>query len=595
MIKIFSSIRSTYRAVSVAIDSGDISNDMRRSLELVRTCHQDLQLLIKLRHENLHILEDQPQSLERLNTVIEKVHSGMVDAYRIVEKYRPELHTGKTSLQNQIAWASHDSREFQTLGPIMSQHHAAVLAEITFLRSLRIITTTQNDIKKVEESSRSDSKSIFDNMGLLEDLMGDISGSLGLPPTSPPTTKVSARASMPNLLSNQEYCDLPEPVIPNIIPHQQPISSSHSNAQASSVWMTSAETSLEGGQRSQRVVLNQSDHSGLSLLFDDELDLSFNLPFRIQSQLSHTSSSDLIHRASLPPSSFSSVNGESLASSPPVQYSLTSRPSTLSLSSRESFSYQMSETQHNTISDVNRPHLLSLPPTPPTKTAPFISPSISSVVSEISQNAHPKQRLISFAERYENMNDSIKTENQQYHPWRPMRNNDVYELQGSNIAHEPYTEDVDVVAPPNILVDIWKGVQADTPSFSLESDGRIVFDASQGFRVRVDLIEIGAGYIEQIYIAEPYFEASIASKTDLLRLRATTTTIDRGSGGDVEDFRWLLEKLARECEILPQLDQKEVEYMLRVGTRMGELDCLVLAAVMGANNGEAALRLLGLR
>lgn len=176
MIKIFSSIRSTYRAASVAIDSGHASNDMRRSLELVRMCHQDLQLLIKLRHEHLHLLEDQPLSLERLNAVIEKVRGDMVAAYRIVEKYRPELHCGKTSLQHRIAWASHDSQELQMLGPIISQHHAAVLAEITFLRNLTIVSETQNGTGKAKERISSQKQKIFDNSDLLADLMGDATG-----------------------------------------------------------------------------------------------------------------------------------------------------------------------------------------------------------------------------------------------------------------------------------------------------------------------------------------------------------------------------------------------------------------------------------
>ncbi|PNP58361.1 hypothetical protein THARTR1_01876 [Trichoderma harzianum] len=177
MIKVFSSIRSTYRAVSVAIDGENISNDMRHSLELVRTCNQDLQDLIRLRNEHLRLLEKQPQTLERLNSIIEKVHNGLLDASRIVEKYRPELHSGKKSLQTQIAWAHRDSQEFQALGPTMSQHNATILAEIDFLRSLTIITT-QNKPEEVKEIEilGADDKTLFNNLELLEDFMGDVSG-----------------------------------------------------------------------------------------------------------------------------------------------------------------------------------------------------------------------------------------------------------------------------------------------------------------------------------------------------------------------------------------------------------------------------------
>jgi ABC-type transporter Mla subunit MlaD len=179
MIKVVSSLRSAHHAVSVAIDGKDISDDMRRSLELVRTCNQDLQELISLRNEQLHMLEKQPQTLERLNSIIEKVHEGLRDASNIVEKYRSYLHSGKKSLHPQIAWAHRDSQEFQTLGPTMSQHNATILAEISFLRSLTTVTTES----KFEEAREiavlsSDDKTLFDNLELLEDFLGDVSGSL---------------------------------------------------------------------------------------------------------------------------------------------------------------------------------------------------------------------------------------------------------------------------------------------------------------------------------------------------------------------------------------------------------------------------------
>ncbi|KAJ4865558.1 hypothetical protein T069G_02088 [Trichoderma breve] len=308
MIKVFSSIRSTYRAVSVAIDGENISNDMRRSLELVRTCNQDLQELIRLRNENLRLLERQPQILERLNSIIEKVHNGLLDASRIVEKYRPELHSDKKSLSSQIAWAHRDSQEFQAMGPTMSQHNATILAEISFLRSLTIITTqSKHEEAKEIEILGSDDKTLFNNLELLEDFIGDVSASPPAPP--PPAFNVSARASMPNLLMNQEYCDLPEPVVPNIIPHQQPMSSLLTPEQASALRPLSGKTLEDGNQRNSRVVLNQADHSGLSLLFGDEPDLSSDLLPNVQPQHSRAQSSDSMHKPSIPSFSPSSTNG----------------------------------------------------------------------------------------------------------------------------------------------------------------------------------------------------------------------------------------------------------------------------------------------
>ena len=152
------------------------------------------------------------------------------------------------------------------------------------------------------------------------------------------------------------------------------------------------------------------------------------------------------------------------------------------------------------------------------------------------------------------------------------------------------TEDVNVAAPPSVLIDIWEAISAGALNFSLESDGKIAFDAPQGFRVRVDLIQIGNGCIERIHVAEPFFEGSVASKSDLLRLRAVTV-VDRGSDGEVDDFRWLLSEVAREGQVLPELDQEEMEYISRAGEScLGRLDRLVLGAILGANNSVVALQ-----
>ncbi|KAL7940630.1 hypothetical protein V8C42DRAFT_356133 [Trichoderma barbatum] len=427
MIKVFSSIRSTYRAVSVAIDGENIFNDMRRSLELVRTCNQDLQELIKLRNEHLHLLEKQPQTLERLNSIIEKVHKGLLDASRIVEKYRPELHSGKKPLHTQIAWAHRDSQEFQALGPTMSQHNATILAEISFLRSLTIITT-QNKPEEAKEIEilGSDDKTLFNNLELLEDFMGDVAGSRGLPPAPPapprlPAVQVNARASTPNLL---------------IIKNTQPIASLLAAEQASILRTLSGQTLEDSNQRNSRVVLNQADHSGLSLLFGDELDLDFDLSLKTQPQHSRAQSSDSMHKPSIPSFSASSVNGETVNSTPLTRYSLASKPSTLSVSSIGTFNPQSPELS------MSRSHLFSLPPTPPSNTTQLASLSATASASETQQTAQLRPRTMSFAERYANLPDDSGQEGRRYRPWRPYKNGDVYELQGSEISPEahPFTQ-----------------------------------------------------------------------------------------------------------------------------------------------------------
>ena len=114
---------------------------------------------------------------------------------------------------------------------------------------------------------------------------------------------------------------------------------------------------------------------------------------------------------------------------------------------------------------------------------------------------------------------------------------------------------MDVAAPPSVLIQILEAVSAGAPNFSLESDGKIAFDAPQRFRVRIDLIQIGNECIERIHVVEPFHEGSLTSTSDFLRLRAVTV-VDRGSDGEVDDFRWLLSGVAGEGQVLPTIIER---------------------------------------
>lgn len=129
-------------------------------------------------------------------------------------------------------------------------------------------------------------------------------------------------------------------------------------------------------------------------------------------------------------------------------------------------------------------------------------------------------------------------------------------------------------------------------NFSLESDGHIAFDAPQGFRLRIDLLEIRGGCIERIHATEPLHGGSVASMSDLLLLRAVTV-VDRGGNGDVLDFEWLLSEVAKMEDNFPGIDDEELEYLVKaVESCLGKLGCLVVAAIIGRNNAAAVLRLL---
>lgn len=153
------------------------------------------------------------------------------------------------------------------------------------------------------------------------------------------------------------------------------------------------------------------------------------------------------------------------------------------------------------------------------------------------------------------------------------------------------SEDVDVAAPPDVFINMREEISAGAPNFSLESDGKIAFDAPQGFRVQVNALEIGSGSIERIHATEPWYGGSVASMPDLLLLRAVTV-VDRGGAGDVWDFRWLLGEVAKMGNF-PAINDEELEILLAAAARcMGPLGRLVVVAILGANNEAAALRLL---
>lgn len=72
------------------------------------------------------------------------------------------------------------------------------------------------------------------------------------------------------------------------------------------------------------------------------------------------------------------------------------------------------------------------------------------------------------------------------------------------------------------------------------------------------------------------------------------TVVERGGFGDINDFTWLLAKVAREGQVLPKLNVVEQEYIVNARACMGALDRLVLVSAFGANNTPAALKLLEL-
>ncbi|QLI69639.1 uncharacterized protein G6M90_00g054030 [Metarhizium brunneum] len=201
-------------------EDGRVAKEIRRCLELVQTCHQDLQHLIDLRNEHLKLLEAAPpRILDRINRVID---SAKID--------------------------------FRGQEPVIIRHNAAVLAELNYLRQITTCTLLDNipttkedpDIAPLRISQGTNKKA-----------------SASVPAITVSPMPIS-RATTPKVI---EYCDLPEPVFPNALPGATP----DKETLVLAVQPPSAHlpTILGEDPSPHRVVLGPSDDRGLLLLFED--------------------------------------------------------------------------------------------------------------------------------------------------------------------------------------------------------------------------------------------------------------------------------------------------------------------------------------
>ncbi|KAF4961623.1 hypothetical protein FSARC_10113 [Fusarium sarcochroum] len=168
-------IHASYHLLTWALDHGQVPNDIRRSLELVRTCDSDLQHLIELRNDCLPLLERRPKILQRVHSIIESAQKGLQEVCEIVERCRPEVDRGgRTSFSRRMAWLLVDSSEFRSQEPIVSRHHAAVLAELNFLRQIALLAPIPEPEKVQEKLGVQEDAKVFDNVALLGDMFGDL-------------------------------------------------------------------------------------------------------------------------------------------------------------------------------------------------------------------------------------------------------------------------------------------------------------------------------------------------------------------------------------------------------------------------------------
>ncbi|KAF5239902.1 hypothetical protein FAUST_4671 [Fusarium austroamericanum] len=164
----------TYHVIKLLIECNQASDQVRRSLELVRTCDRDLQHLISLREEHLDMLERKPIELVRVNSIIEDTHNGLLEVGRIVEKCRPEAQKKGLPFFRRSLWVMFDAEQFNSQVPVVNSHHQSVLTEIQFLRLIGIHAPPPIQINKIETEPNVVQKRRIDigNVNLLGSLIG---------------------------------------------------------------------------------------------------------------------------------------------------------------------------------------------------------------------------------------------------------------------------------------------------------------------------------------------------------------------------------------------------------------------------------------
>jgi len=168
------SLKVAYHLIISGIQLDQVPDAVRRCIELVRTCHHDLEDLIKLRNESLPLLETKPSILDRINIIIENARRGLLEVARLVEKLRPEAHNGSSPLLSRLEWLFIDSREFASQEPLISRQHSSVIAELNFLRQLVLFAPLLQGAQMPGSPPPPPRQPAvaWDNVGLLDEMLG---------------------------------------------------------------------------------------------------------------------------------------------------------------------------------------------------------------------------------------------------------------------------------------------------------------------------------------------------------------------------------------------------------------------------------------
>jgi hypothetical protein len=138
---------------------------------------------------------------------------------------------------------------------------------------------------------------------------------------------------------------------------------------------------------------------------------------------------------------------------------------------------------------------------------------------------------------------------------------------------------VDVAASAEAIIAFRQAIAREGSSFTISPCETIEFDSRQGFRVSLELLQLGGGFVDSIAAVEPCYDGFVASLADLILNRAETV-VGRGKMGDVADLRFLLEEAARRGMLIPAQGEERREVMLEATKELTLCERLLLQALM---------------
>jgi hypothetical protein len=143
--------------VRFAYEIKNTPTDVKTCLDLVCRVDEDIQFAINLRAQQARQLSMNPENLRRLDRIIAQASESIIDVGRLLEGCRREAHGGKVPFQGRVKWILGDSTAFSKRTANLQQQHAAINAEIAYMRQIEAL-------KPLRELTAS---TVFENAELL--------------------------------------------------------------------------------------------------------------------------------------------------------------------------------------------------------------------------------------------------------------------------------------------------------------------------------------------------------------------------------------------------------------------------------------------